>query len=67
LFGVFYALYPEVNFKFEEVNGFCVTPLKETVEFCQRNVYSFEPALEMLDEMYRLGLHVSYMETKTNM
>jgi len=67
LFGVFYVLYPEVDFEAEEVNGFCVTPLKETVEFCQRNVYSFEPALEMLDEMYRLGLHVSYMETKTNM
>ncbi len=67
LFGVFYVLYPEVDFELEEVIGFCVTPLKETVEFCQRNVYAFEPALEMLDEMYRLGLHVSYMETKTNM
>ena len=67
LFGVFYVLYPEVDFKAEEVNGFCVTSLRETVEFCQRNIYSYEPALEMLDEMYNLGLHVRYMEAKTNL
>ena len=67
LFGVFYVLYPEVDFEAEEINGFCVTSLKETVEFCQRNIYSYEPALEMLDEMYNLGLHVKYMETKTNL
>jgi len=66
LFGVFYVLYSEVGFEAEEVGGFCVTPLRETVEFCQRNIYSFEPALEMLDEMYRLGLNVRYMEAKTN-
>ena len=66
LFGVFYLLYPEVDFESEEVNGFCVTPLKETVEFCQRNIYSYEPALEMLNEMYALGLKVSYKEATTN-
>ncbi|MCJ7793306.1 hypothetical protein MUP42_00075, partial [Candidatus Bathyarchaeota archaeon] len=48
LFGVFYVLYSEVGFEDEEVGGFCVTPLRETVEFCQKNIYSFEPALEML-------------------
>jgi hypothetical protein len=36
------------------------------VEFCQRNIYSYEPALEMLDETYKLGLKIRYMETKTN-
>ena len=66
LFGVFYVLYPDVNFETEEVGGFCLVPLKEAVEFCQNNIYSYEPALEMLDEMYHLGLHVRYMETKTN-
>ncbi|NLE03209.1 MAG: hypothetical protein GX638_00200 [Crenarchaeota archaeon] len=66
LFGVFYILHSEVAFKSEEVDGFCVSPLKETVDFCQKNIYSYEPALEMLDEMYSLGLHLSYMETKTN-
>ena len=66
LFGVFYVLYPEVEFDGEEVGGFSVVPLKETVDFCQRNIYSFEPALEMLDEMYGLGLKVTYKEAKTN-
>lgn len=66
LFGLFYVLYSEVNFRTEEVNGFRVIPLKETVEFCQKNIYSYEPALEMLDETYDLGLNVRYMETKTN-
>jgi hypothetical protein len=66
LFGVFYVLYPKVGFEAEELSGFCVTPLRETVGFCQKNIYSFEPALEMLDEMYRLGLNVRYMEAKTN-
>ena len=66
LFGVFYVLYPQVDFEAEDMNGFYVSPLKEAVEFCQMNIYSYEPALEMLDEMYSLGLHVKYMETKTN-
>ena len=66
LFGVFYVLYPQVDFEVEELDGFCVSPLKETVEYCQNNIYSYEPALEMLDEMYSLGLHSRYMETKTN-
>jgi len=66
LFGLFYMLYPEVEFDAEKIDGFCVIPLKETVNFCQRNIYSFEPALEMLDEMYGLGLKVMYKEAKTN-
>jgi len=66
LFGLFYVLYPEVAFKTEGVNAFCVIPLKETVDFCQKNIYSYEPALEMLDETYSLGLKVKYREAKTN-
>jgi hypothetical protein len=66
LFGVFYVLYSQVDFEVEEVGGFCVSPLREAVEFCQKNIYSYEPALEMLDEMYSLGLHARYMEAKTN-
>jgi hypothetical protein len=66
LFGLFYVLYPEVDFKAEEVNGSCVTPLKETVQFCQKNIYSYEPALAMLDRTYNLGLKVRYTEAKTN-
>jgi len=66
LFGIFYVLYPEDEFRAEEVEGFKVVPLEETVEFCNRNIYSYEPALEILDEMYGLGLGVKYREVETN-
>ncbi len=60
LFGVFYVLYPESKIEAETVAGLKVEPLKETVEFCRKHVYTFEPALEMLDEEYHLGLKVKY-------
>ena len=66
LFGLFYVLYPEPSFKAEDVSGFRVDPLKDAVKFCQNKIYSYEPALEMLDEMYNLGLKVEYREEKTN-
>lgn len=66
LFGLFYVLYPEAEFRTEEVEGFRVDPLKDTVDFCQRNIFSYEPALETLDEMYDLGLKIAYRESKTN-
>ncbi len=67
LFGTFYVLYPEEGFEAEEVEGYKVVPLDEVVEFCRRNIYSYEPALEMLDEMYGLGLGVKYREEETNL
>lgn len=66
LFGLFYVLHPEADFETESVDGFCVDPLKDTVRFCKGRMYSYEPALEMLDEMYHLGLAVEYREEKTN-
>ncbi|HEX9845323.1 MAG TPA: hypothetical protein VGA92_02535 [Candidatus Nitrosotenuis sp.] len=60
LFGVYYILYPEVKVKSETEGGLKVEPLKDTVEFCKKNIYTFEPALEMLDEEYNLGLKVRY-------
>ena len=67
LFGTFYVLYPEDRFRSEEVEGFKVVPLEETIGFCRKNIYSYEPALEMLDEMYGLGLGAKYREAKTNL
>lgn len=66
LFGLFYVLYPEAGFRTEKVEAFRVDPLKDTVKFCQDRIYAYEPALEMLDEMYSLGLKVRYREAKTN-
>jgi hypothetical protein len=66
LFGLFYLLYPEASFKSEKVGAFQVDTLKDTVRFCKNKIYSYEPALEMLDEMYGLGLKVEYKEARTN-
>jgi hypothetical protein len=49
----------------ERVEGQPVIPLDETVEYMRDNLAHFQPALEMLDEMYdELDLDVSYSEKK---
>jgi len=60
LFGVFYVLYPEERIEAETVERLRVEPLDKTVEFCRKHPYTFDPALEMLDEEYHLGLGVKY-------
>lgn len=66
LFGLFFILYPEDRVKAEKVESLKADPLSETVEFCKNNTYTFEPALEMLDEEYHLKLGAKYRETRTN-
>jgi hypothetical protein len=60
MFGVFYLLHPTKRIESETVEGLRVEPLKETVEFAKKNLYAYEPALEMLDEEYKLGLGIKY-------
>ncbi|OLE76217.1 hypothetical protein AUG19_03365 [archaeon 13_1_20CM_2_54_9] len=63
LFGVFYSMRPVDEFRQTKVGGYSVEPLKDVVKFCQDNIYTYEPALQMLDEMYMLGLGVKYSES----
>ncbi|MGQ9723341.1 MAG: hypothetical protein ACUVXA_18715 [Candidatus Jordarchaeum sp.] len=67
LYGVFYVLYSESETRAEKVDGYSVMPLDETIEFCRKNIYAYEPALEMLDEMYNLKLGIRYQEKETNL
>lgn len=60
LFGSFFILYPEERVRAAEVESLKVDPLREVVEFCRKNIFTFQPALEMLDEEYRLHLGVKY-------
>jgi len=47
----------------DRVEGQPVIPLNETVEYMQENFAQFQPALEMIDEMYNeVDLDVSYSE-----
>ena len=60
IFGVFYVLHPEERIDAETIENLKVEPLKKTVEFCREHIYTYEPALEMLDEEYNLGLEAKY-------
>ncbi len=66
MFGLFYVLHPHERVVAEEAEGTSVAPLKETVRFCRENIFTYQPALEMLDEMYGLKMGTRYRETKTN-
>jgi len=50
-FGVFYCLHPNGHVKSTEMGGFSVLPLEDTVKFCRENIYTYNPALEMLTSM----------------
>lgn len=64
-FGVFYS--PEIldNFKVIKKDNFSIEPLSETIEFMKKNIYNFEPALEMVKEMYGKRLSVKYKEVSS--
>lgn len=67
IFGLFYVLHPCEKVVAEDVEGTSVIPLKKTVEFCRRNIFTYQPALEMLNEMYRLKLRITkYREVEVN-
>lgn len=55
---IYFVLFPSRDFKTERVGSSLVIPLEETIEWAQKFKYNFQPALEMLDEMYTLELDV---------
>ncbi len=60
---MFYLLQTAERLRKTNFSGHGVEPLKDVVKFCQENIYTYEPALEMLDEMYGLGLGAKYKES----
>ncbi len=52
----------EVSF----VDNMPVDSLNETIKFMKQNKYNFEPALEMIKEMYKKKIKVKYKEVVTN-
>lgn len=61
--GVFY--FPEIlkDFKFVKKNRFFVEPLEETIAFMKKNIYNFQPALEIIQETYGRELGIKYKES----
>lgn len=64
LYGIFYYLQPVEKLTKTGIEGYSVDRLNDTIKFCKENPYTYEPALEMLDEMYDLGLGFRYREFK---
>jgi len=62
--GIHFVLYPRKEMEISHVESASVTPLDETVEWAEEYRANFQPALEMLDEMYDLDLGVDYRERK---
>ena len=60
--GIFYNIEVLDNFKCVKKKNSFVEPLNETINFMQENIYNFEPALEMIKEMYNKKINVKYKE-----
>ena len=60
LFGLTFILHPKTKITVENKDGDLVIPLKNIIEFCQKNVYLYRPALEYLDKKYNLNIINDY-------
>ncbi|MDD5191584.1 MAG: hypothetical protein PHH54_02325 [Candidatus Nanoarchaeia archaeon] len=60
--GVFYS--PEIaeDFLYCKKGDVYVETLDNTIKFMQDNIYNFQPALEMIEEMYHKKLNITYKE-----
>ncbi len=64
--GVFYSAEIFNDFKIDYCDGVPVDSLRDTIAFMQENIYNFQPALEMIKEMYGKKIKVAYKEVITN-
>lgn len=56
--GIYFVLFPRDIFDSEWVESSPVMPLDDTVKWAKRFEVNFQPALEMLDEMYDLDMEI---------
>lgn len=65
--GIFYSVELLDDFPVSSCDGISVDGLEDTVAFMEKNAYNFQPALEMIGEMYKASEgHYKYREEKTN-
>ncbi|MBI2631463.1 hypothetical protein HYW75_00480 [Candidatus Pacearchaeota archaeon] len=60
--GIFYNVEILDYFKAVKKNEFKVESIERTIQFMQENIYNFEPALEMIKEMYSKKINIKYKE-----
>src|SRR3989339_808260 len=63
--AVYYSPQKEGKFKFVKHGEYFMEPLDETISFMSKNIYNFEPALEIVNEIYKKGLNFKYKEINT--
>lgn len=64
--GIFYQVTYLEDFKFAYVDNTPVESLEDTISFMEKNRYNFEPAIEMINQIYGKGPKVKYKEATTN-
>lgn len=60
--GIFY--FPEIVEEIKSIKkqGVKVETLDNTIKFMKENIYNFQPALEMIQEIYKKKLNIKYKE-----
>ena len=62
-YSIFLEYCKRLGLKVNSNKGFFyVESLEKTINFMQENIYNFEPALEMIKEMYSKKLNIKYKE-----
>lgn len=64
--GIFYTITYVDSLSPSWCQGIPVDSLEETMTFMQQHPFNFEPALEMIKEMYKKKIPVQYKEVVTN-
>lgn len=62
--NIFYYIKSLENFKIEYLNKIPVDSLENTIKFMKKYIYNFQPALEMIEEMYGKKLNIKYKEVR---
>lgn len=60
--GIYFVLFPQDRIEAEWTDNAAVIPLAETIEWMEQYAVNFQPALEMLEELYDLDLGYEYRE-----
>lgn len=63
--GIYFVLFPQDRIDADWVEHAAVTPLPDTVDWMRQHEASFQPALEMIDEMYDVDIDVTYRERES--
>ena len=64
--GIFYAVEFMKDFNVARHSNVPVDSLEDTIRFMRENQYNFEPALEMVENIYKKKLGVRYQEAVAN-